>query len=119
VRLAPFVDDADVIVVDSRETGIAGPQSLIEQMMARRRPGSPVIETRLNRLLGPPLLGVGIREQQDVPLGPGELRIDRQQTGVAVRFDEPTATGFVLAPGLAQVAGDISPRETARDRCGC
>lgn len=98
MRLASFIDDPDVLLVDAAEAGVSGAAPLIEQQVMRHRPGLSVVETHLQRVMRPLLLRVRIGEQQGVLCAAGILVVDAQQAAIAVGFDERVAARRVRSP---------------------
>ena len=64
MRLAAFVDDADVLGVDAGQAGVTGSAAFVEEPVMRRWPGAAVVEADLDRVVGSPFLRVRVREQQ-------------------------------------------------------
>ena len=58
MRLAPFVDDADVSIVHAGQARITRPAAFVEQQVMRLGPGAAVVETDLDRVVRPALAGV-------------------------------------------------------------
>ena len=63
VRLAAFVDDADVVIIDAGHTRVTRPAAFVEQQMVRLRPRAAVVEADLNRVMRAALLRVRVRKQ--------------------------------------------------------
>lgn len=103
VRLASFVDDANVPIVDAGQARVSGTAAFVEQQVVRLRPRPAVIKAELDRVMCSALLCVWIREQQHMFLHALGFVIDAQQAAVAVRLDQRVAIGRVWLPRLAQI----------------
>ena len=61
---AAFVDNADVVVIDARQAGIARTATFIQQQAMSLGPSLPRIHADLDAVVGPALLRVWVCEEQ-------------------------------------------------------
>ena len=58
--LAAFINNTDMVIINSCQAGISGSSTFIQQEMMRFRPGHSIIKTDLNRLMSTGLLRMWI-----------------------------------------------------------
>ena len=103
MSLTAFVNNPYVISINSRETGIPGSRTLIEQYMMRTRSGLTVVEADLKRVMSSPCLSVWIRTQQNMFFLSVLLLIHTQQTAIAIGLNERVTVRRMRLPRLSEI----------------
>ena len=116
MRLAPFVDDSNMFIVDLRQARIAIAKTFIQHQMVRGRPGISLVEAHLKHLVESFDLGMAVREQERTALLAVTRKRNVDQTAVATRLNECVSVSRMGLPRMSPVARIVDTSELCRVR---